>query len=228
MLGRIVIDDLRPRTPGSDHPAKAVIGEAVRVSADVFRDGHAILAARVLWRAEADSKWTDAPMHEVGNDRWEGVLEPAALGLHTFAVEAWTDRFSTWRRDVAVKHGAGQNVSVEITEGAQLLSELAPRVPRSDRSVVRAAAVALADPALPIGERLAAALDASVALVLAGVPERADLTRSRPQRLWVDRERALFGAWYELFPRSEGGLRQTADDRLGAVAEMGFDVVYLP
>jgi starch synthase (maltosyl-transferring) len=228
MLGRIVIDDLRPRTPGSDHPAKAVLGEAVRVSADVFRDGHAILAARVRWRADAHDKWTETPMRDVGNDRWEGIIEPAALGLHTFTVEAWTDRFATWRRDVAVKHGAGHNVSVEITEGAELLNDLAPKVPRSDRAVVRAAAVGLADPALPVADRLAAALEPGVADLLAGIPGRADLTRSRPQRLWVDRERALYGAWYELFPRSEGGLRKSADDRLPAVAEMGFDVVYLP
>ncbi|HUQ63718.1 MAG TPA: maltotransferase domain-containing protein [Acidimicrobiales bacterium] len=148
MLGRIVIDDLRPRTPSPDHPAKAVIGELVRISADIFRDGHAALRARVRWRAGADTKWTETPMHDLGNDRWEGTIEPTALGMHTFVIEAWT--------------------------------------------------------------------------------EPGDLTRSSSQRLWVDRERALTGAWYELFPRSEGGLRKAADDRLPAVAAMKFDVVYLP
>ncbi|MDQ6927061.1 MAG: alpha-1,4-glucan--maltose-1-phosphate maltosyltransferase [Actinomycetota bacterium] len=228
MLGRIVIDDLRPRTPGTDHPAKAVIGEAVRVSADVFRDGHATLAARVRWRAVEDTKWAETPMHEIGNDRWEGIIEPAALGLHTYVVEAWTDRFATWCHDVAVKHGAGQNVSVEITEGAQLLADLAARVPRSHRAPVLAGAVTLADAALPVAERLAGALDPAVTAAAAGIPDPGDLTHSGAQSLWVDRERALAGAWYELFPRSEGGLRAAADHRLSAVAEMGFDVVYLP
>jgi starch synthase (maltosyl-transferring) len=88
MLGRIVIDDVRPRTLSCDHPAKAVVGERVRVSADVFRDGHAPLAARVRWRADADTAWADAPMVEVGNDRWEGFIAPGALGMHTFVVEA--------------------------------------------------------------------------------------------------------------------------------------------
>ena len=95
MIGRIVIDDPRPRTPGG-HPAKAVIGESVRVSADVFRDGHDILAARVHWRPVGEAKWRDAPMEDLGNDRWEAVVEPAALGLHEFFVV--TSSVSRWVR----------------------------------------------------------------------------------------------------------------------------------
>ena len=94
MIGRIVIDEPRPRTPGG-HPAKAVIGEAVRVSADIFRDGHDILAARVQWRPVGEAKWREAPMEALPNDRWEAVIEPAALGLHEYAIEAWTDRLAT-------------------------------------------------------------------------------------------------------------------------------------
>ncbi len=180
MTGWIVIDDARPRTPTGRYPAKAVVGESVRVSADIFKDGHDLLAGRVRWRPTDDKKWREAPMRHVDNDRWEGVMQPDALGMHEFVVEAWTDRLATLEHDIEVKRAAGVSVDVELAEIA----------------------------ALP--------------------PEPVDVTAGEPQRLWVDRERALFGAWYELFPRSQGGLRQAAENRLPAVAAMGFDVVYLP
>ena len=151
-LAHIVIDDVRPRTPTGRYPAKAVIGEAVTISATIFKDGHDPLAARVRWRPVGDRKWRDEPMRcvEPGLDRWEAVVEPADLGLHELVIEAWSEA----------------------------------------------------------GDAL-------------------DRTASEPHGLWVDRERALVGAWYELFPRSEGGLGG-AEKRLDAIAAMGFDVVYLP
>ncbi len=228
MTGRIVIDDLRPRTPSSDHPAKATVGAAVRVSADIFRDGHAVLAARVRWRPAGDPKWLDAPMGDLGNDRWEAVIEPSTLGRHNFAVEAWTDLFASWCRDVTLKHDAGQDIGLELEEGAHILGARAGDVASGDRKLLGATAAALRDVTRPVAERLADALNPAVAATLASVPDPADLTTSPTRELWVDRERALVGAWYELFPRSEGGLRAAADDRLEAVAAMGFDVVYLP
>ena len=185
VIGRIVIDDPRPRTPDG-HPAKAVIGELVRVSADVFRDGHDILAARVQWRPTGEAKWRDAAMEHLGNDRWEAVVEPADLGLHEYVVEAWTDRLATLAHDIEVKEAAGEPVEIELEE------------------------VKLEEKAQKAGTK------------------PVDLTRTEPLPLWVDRERALFSAWYELFPRSEGGFSRAAQRRLPDVAAMGFDVVYLP
>jgi starch synthase (maltosyl-transferring) len=228
MTGRIVIDDVRPRTPHDEHPAKAIIGEAVRVSADVFKDGHAVLAARVRWRPSGESKWLDVAMTDLGNDRWEAVIEPAALGAHTFLVEAWTDRFATWRKETAVKHEAGQDVSLECEEGAAILEDQSSRVAKADRRLLADAVAALRDDEAPVAARLEAGLDPAVAAALEGVPDPTDRTEGSPLGLWVDRERALAGAWYELFPRSEGGLRGAADGRLPGVADMGFDVVYTP
>ena len=123
MIGRIVIDDVRPRTPQLDHPAKAVVGEVVEVSADVFRDGHDVLAARIRWRSRDNGgKWLVTPMELVVNDRWAGTVEPTTLGMHEVVVDAWTDRYATWRHKVEVKHAAGQDLSVELEEGAQLLA----------------------------------------------------------------------------------------------------------
>ena len=225
---RLVIDDVRPRTLTGAFPAKAVIGEGVTVSADIFRDGHDILAARCRWRPLGERKWRDASMAHAGNDRWEAVIEPSGLGLHEFVVEAWTDRVATWQHDVEVKHDAGQDVALELEEGRLLLGERAAHAPAADRKLLQAAAKKLADERVSVEERIAAGTDAGIASTLAPVPDPLDVTTSPPQRLWVDRERALVGAWYELFPRSEGGLRAAATDRLAAVAEMGFDVVYLP
>ncbi|MFN2606875.1 MAG: alpha-1,4-glucan--maltose-1-phosphate maltosyltransferase [Acidimicrobiales bacterium] len=228
MTGRIVIDDLRPRTPHPEHPAKAVIGGAVRVSADIFRDGHSVLAARVRWRPHAEAKWSHAPMVDRGNDRWQAVIEPVALGLHTFVVEAWTDLFATWGRDVVKKRDAGEDLALELEEGAHILTTRAPQAAAADRPALAAAARGLRSARRPVNDRLDAALQPGLAAALAGIPDPTDLTTSPAHGLWVDRERALVGAWYELFPRSEGGLREAADRRLPAVAEMGFDVVYLP
>src|SRR5438132_4795440 len=107
MIGRIVIDDVRPRTTTGEYPAKAVIGEQVRVTADIFRDGHDLLGARVRWRPAGDRKWLDAVMRPVVNDEWEATIEPASLGLHELVVEAWTDRYATWAHDGHGKREAG-------------------------------------------------------------------------------------------------------------------------
>ena len=247
MIGRIVIDNVRPGTPTGLYPAKAVVGELVVVSADVFRDGHDLLAAEVRWRPRTANgageggsrggKWAASPMRDVGNDRWEAVIEPTTLGPHELVVEAWTDLYASWRHKITTKLDAGQDVAVELEEGALLLESRLRRVPAEERQRLRAAIAALREAAASapqaetemrgIRESLAPALEPAVADLMAGPGRAKDLTRSRPSPLWVDRERALVGAWYEVFPRSEGGLAGAAR-RLPAIAEMGFDIVYLP
>ena len=207
------------------------MGRPVRVSADVFRDGHDLLAARVRWRA-VNEKWEAALMTPVGNDRFEALIEPSLLGAHEFLIEGWTDRLATWRHDVTVKLQAGQPVEVELEEGARLLEAAKGRVAKADRPRVEHAVGYLRDGTRPPEARLSVALDGALVDALSEVPDPADLTRTKPHRLWVDRERALVGAWYELFPRSyadigKNGLRGAAE-RLSAVAHMGFDVVYVP
>jgi len=226
MVDRIVVEDVHPRTPNG-YPAKAVVDRPMRVTAVAFRDGHDVLAARARWRPRGDKKWTSSPLVHVGNDRWEGELEPTSLGIHELVVEAWTDHFATWRRDIAVKHEAGQDVDVELEEGARLLESFARRVNGDDRKLVKSTIERLRDESLRVESRVAAGLDPGVASSVADLPSNGDLSRSTAFPVWVDRERAAVGAWYELFPRSYGGLRGAAQ-RLSAVADMAFDVVYLP
>ncbi|MDP9071368.1 MAG: alpha-1,4-glucan--maltose-1-phosphate maltosyltransferase [Actinomycetota bacterium] len=226
MVGHIVIDDVRPRTP-SGYPAKAVVGESVRVSADVFKDGHDILAGQVRWRQAASDKWMVAPLVDLGNDRWEAVIEPTTLGHHEVVVQAWTDRWATWRHKVTAKLAAGQEIGLELEEGAELLRSRLEKGVDDDRTVLDATVQSLTNAEAAPQDRLAPALEAAVAELVSGPESGADLTSTDPVPLWVDRERALLGAWYELFPRSFGGFAGTAH-RLPAIAEMGFDVVYLP
>jgi starch synthase (maltosyl-transferring) len=224
-LKRITIDRLEPATP-SGFPTKAVVGERVLASATILADGHTYLAARLRWRAQGEADWRTSPMHEIGDDRWQGELQPGMVGPHEIVVEAWRDRFSTWRHDIEVKVGVGDDVTVELQEGARFLEARVEGVDPEDRSRVLHAVESLRRASCSLQVRLNAGLDDHVAALVAPVPD-ADLTAAEPVPLWVDRERAQYSAWYELFPRSEGGFAGAAK-RLPAIAEMGFDVVYLP
>ncbi|MEA3054954.1 MAG: hypothetical protein QOD30_386 [Actinomycetota bacterium] len=227
MLGRIVIDDIRPRTPDPQHPPKAVEGETVVVSADIFKDGHDILAARVRAKVGGKRGWRTVPMRLVDNDRWEAELAFEGVGRHDIVLDAWPDRFATWTHDIRIKAGAGQDVTTELEEGVLLLRELVAHVPDLRRPLVEEALGRVADESLPLEARLNAGLDDAVGVALQQVPLPGDITSTKPGPIWVDRERALFSSWYELFPRSEGGFTGVTK-RLAAIAEMGFDVLYLP
>jgi starch synthase (maltosyl-transferring) len=229
VLQRIVIDDIRPRTPSGEHPPKTSVGERTVVSADIFKDGHDVLAARVRSapRAKGRRRWSATPLVPAGNDRWEAEVVIDHVGPHQLVIDAWPDRFATWRRDLQAKAGAAQDVATELVEGVALLRELVPHVPELRRSMVADAADAVANDTCSLEVRLNAGLDDALAAALAGVALPDDIVSSSPRILWVDRERARFSTWYELFPRSEGGFAGAAK-RLPAVAEMGFDVVYLP
>ena len=229
MLPRLTIEDVRPSTPAG-MPAKAVVGERVPVGAAIYRDGHDVLAARVRWRPARTKEWHTSPLQvvEAGLDQWAGELVVDTIGDHELQIEAWTDRFATWRHDAEIKASVDDpDLEVVVEEGARLLDRLARRVDKQGRSSVTAAATKLRDVSLPLDERLTGGLDDHVASLVSAVPDPRDLTRTESLPLWVDRPRAREGAWYEMFPRSEGGL-DAASKRLPDIAAMGFDVAYLP
>jgi starch synthase (maltosyl-transferring) len=215
-------------------PAKRVVGDVVEVSADVWRDGHDLLRADLKVRAPGSRTATRVPMrrvdaHEDG-DRWAGSFPVGEIGRWQVTVEAWTDVFATWRDELARKVGAGQeDLTSELLEGAQLLAEQVARTKDAgDRRIVEHAAELLTDEQTPPHERHAAALDVNLAAAVARHPDRQGCTQlERPLELIVDRERARFGAWYELFPRSWGGF-DGVRAQLPRLKELGFDVVYLP
>ncbi|MFH9178468.1 alpha-1,4-glucan--maltose-1-phosphate maltosyltransferase [Streptomyces albogriseolus] len=236
-VGRIPVLDVRPLVRQGRRPAKAVVGESFEVTATVFREGHDAVAANVVLRDPEGRPGPFTPMRELapGTDRWGATVTPAGTGLWTYAVEAWGDPVTTWRHHAQIKVPAGIDTEVVLEEGARLLERAAEQVPGDDdREVLRAAVDALRDTERPAATRLAAALTPEVDAVLARHPLRELVTSSEPLPLLVERERALFGSWYEFFPRSEGtpeqphGTFDTAARRLPAIAAMGFDVVYLP
>ncbi|WUQ74554.1 alpha-1,4-glucan--maltose-1-phosphate maltosyltransferase [Streptomyces sp. NBC_00224] len=241
-IGRIPVLDVRPAVDCGRRPAKAVAGETFMVTATVFREGHDSVAANVVLRDPRGRPGPWTPMRELapGSDRWGAEVTPAAEGRWSYTVEAWSDPVATWRRYAGIKIPAGLDTDLVLAEGAALYERAARGVPKTKgREAVLAAVDALRDGSRPPAARLAAALTPEADAALARYPLRELLSASEPLSLLVERERALFGSWYELFPRSEGAVVQagkppvsgtfrTAAERLPAVAAMGFDVVYLP
>jgi starch synthase (maltosyl-transferring) len=234
---RIQILNPAPMIECGRFPAKRTVGEWVEVSADVFRDGHEILRAIVRYRGPGDDEWGEAPMHwidrEVDGDRWAGSFEVDRVGPWEFTIEAWSDLFATWRDELRRKLGSGQHdLRGELSEGAVLLEEALDRMtggdPDGDRRLVEHVLVTLADASAPEEAKHDAVLGPELLAAVERHPDRHDSTcleRSLP--LDVERVRARFGAWYELFPRSFGGF-EGIRKRLPTLAELGFDVLYLP
>ncbi|MGW4432925.1 maltotransferase domain-containing protein, partial [Streptomyces tendae] len=237
VVGRIPVLDVRPVVQRGRRPAKAVTGESFEVSATVFREGHDAVAANVVLKDPEGRPGPWTPMRELapGTDRWGATVTAGGTGLWSYTVEAWSDPVTTWRHHARIKIPAGMDTELVLEEGARLYERAAAEVPGSeDRRELLAAVDALRDEDRPAASRLAAALTPEVDAVLARHPLRDLVTSSEPLPLLVERERALYGAWYEFFPRSEGtpdtphGTFRTAARRLPAIAAMGFDVVYLP
>ncbi|EFL23093.1 alpha-amylase [Streptomyces himastatinicus ATCC 53653] len=242
MIGRIPLLDIRPLIDCGRRPAKAVVGETFEVSATVFREGHDAVSANVVLRDPAGRSGPWTPLRELapGTDRWGAEVTPTAPGRWSYTVEAWSDPVATWRHHARIKIPAGIDTDLVLEEGARLHERAATGVPKNDgREAVLGAVDGLRDERRPVADRLAAALAPDVTAALDRHPLRELVTASRPMPLQVERERALFGSWYELFPRSEGakvaedrrpvsGTLRTAAERLPAIAAAGFDVVYLP
>ncbi|HLT17285.1 MAG TPA: alpha-1,4-glucan--maltose-1-phosphate maltosyltransferase [Acidimicrobiales bacterium] len=226
LLPPIIIDDVRPSTPAG-FPAKAVAGQPVPVSAVLVADGHDLLGARVRWRRQGSRTWNVAPLvDDPARQRWVGTITPTEIGPHQLVVDAWTDRYRTWVHEIEVKVEAGVDVELELEEGARILEDLAPGAGRDGGRVVREAAAALRRRDDSLEVRLAAALSPQVADLVAGIPDTRR-SSSPTKALWVDRPLAAHAAWYEMFPRSFGGFRG-AMAHLDYIADLGFDVVYLP
>jgi starch synthase (maltosyl-transferring) len=232
--GHVVIERVSPALDCGRYRAKAVVGDRVQVSADILRDGPDVLGASVRYKGPSDARWSLSPMAHTGNDRWAGTFRPTEMGRYRYTIEAWTDHFSTWRRDLLKRVAAGQVVDLELEEGVRLLERHLRRVPSRRRSVLEGAIAAGRAGAGKGDSRIAALTAEEVLELVVRYPDRGFSTSFRPTlELTVDRERARVGAWYELFPRSTGtkerhGTFATAAKAMQRVADMGFDVVYLP
>jgi starch synthase (maltosyl-transferring) len=232
---RVVIENLRPQIDGGRFPIKRTVGEEVVVTAEIHADGHDTLAAVLRYRHGEDPSWQEVPMASKGNDLWKAAFAITAIGRYRYTVEGWVDRFSSWRRGFEKKVQAGQDIGVDLLAGAVLVDEAGRRTAGTDGRWLAGRAEALRSTQTDLSERVRLALDPALASLMDRYPDRSVTTRYEPLlEVTADRERARFGAWYEMFPRSaspEPGRHGTLRDveaRLPYVASMGFDVLYLP
>ncbi|HUA00368.1 MAG TPA: alpha-1,4-glucan--maltose-1-phosphate maltosyltransferase [Candidatus Aquilonibacter sp.] len=233
---RVAITNVSPELNGGRYPIKRVVDDEVRVSADIFADGHEVLAALLLHRTEKQTLWNEVAMDPVENDRWQGAFRVASAGQHVYTVQAWIDGFRTWRRDMIKRVEAGQHASVDLLIGADLIAQAADRATGAEAVELRKLAETVrANADRDVGGAAEKALDERVARLMDRYPDkRLASLYEKPLRVVVDREKARFSSWYEMFPRScspKPGRHGTFRDciaRLPYVAEMGFDVLYLP
>jgi starch synthase (maltosyl-transferring) len=235
--GRVVIEHVRPSVDCGRLPAKAAVGQPLMVSADVFADGHDLLAAWVRHGAPRDRRRVEVPMTATVNDRWQALITPGRQGPWEFEVIGLVDEYGTWLRDLRARIGAGQDVAVEFEVGALMVSQRLERsqgLRAAERTTLEKLRDALRDSTRDDAARLADAGRVAVVALMQRTADRGAASLAGPHPLWVDRELGAFSAWYEMFPRSEGahdgrsGTFATAAERLPAIAEMGFDIVYLP
>jgi starch synthase (maltosyl-transferring) len=241
---RIRILDVRPQVDNGRFPIKRTVGDRVEVSAEVFRDGHD--AIRVVLRyLSPEGGWGEAPMtwvdRDVDGDRWAGHFEVDAVGHWSYEVAAWTDGFATWHDEVSRKRAAaGEDLAGDVAEGALLLGAAAKRAdgafatlvgdptPGADATLIADALRVAESTDEPLDTKLDAVLDPQLLAAVERHPDRTDQTASETRfAVDVERERARFGSWYELFPRSWGGF-DGVREQLPRLAELGFDVIYLP
>ncbi len=241
-IGRIPVSDVRPLVDGGTRPAKSVAGEEFTVRAKVFREGHdAVNATAVLTDPDGGEHFFAMHSDNPGLSEWSTTVVADREGWWTYRVEGWSDPYATWVHDAGIKIAAGVDEDLMCAEGVRVLERFAAAVRGLgvDAAEIDKAVVALGDNRAPAAHRFGAPTSPEITGLHALVPLREFVSPSPAYSLLVERERALYGAWYEIFPRSEGAHRdektgewvsgtfRSAAKRLPAIADMGFDVVYL-
>jgi starch synthase (maltosyl-transferring) len=230
-----VIENLQPLIDGGRYPAKRIIGDDLAVEADIFKDGHDVVAATLKWRRVGQARWDETAMHFVDNDRWRGICVLNEVGLYEYTVEAWTDTFRSWRDEFTKKFEAGvSNLTAEALEGAKLIESTAQRAHVAEDELrlrelsefVRTADVGQINTIVQSGE---------LEVLMASYPDRSWATQYiPPPRVVVERKEAQIAAWYEFFPRSAEGRSDRGSrfrdclPRVDDVRAMGFNVIYFP
>src|SRR5882762_730975 len=233
MHRHILIEAVSPCVDGGRHATKAIVGEPCVVEADIFRDGHSHIRAVLRWQRKGDSRFAEAPMGYLENDRFRGEFPVSQTGAYLFTIEAWTDRFSTWLEGFSKKVNAEQDATLDLREGIELVRQTAVRASELERGVL-VDAMARLEGAVDADEALEVLASEALRTVMGVLDEREDAVTFEPWlKAFACRPRARFSTWYELFPRSEtddaerAATLRDAERRLPKLHAMGFDVVYL-
>jgi starch synthase (maltosyl-transferring) len=232
---RVAIEGVRPEVDHGRFPIKRTVGEDVVVEADAFADGHDVITVLCRYRHETGGDWTEIAMRSLGNDRWRASFTVTQIGRWQYTIIGWVDHFASWRRNFVKKLDARQDVQIELLVGATFVEQVSHRVATEDRHTVIAWQKALASPETPQAERIRIALSAELEAFMARHPDRRFASAyDRELMVTVDRERARYSTWYEMFPRSwsltrgRHGTFKDCEAHLPYIASMGFDVLYLP
>ena len=232
---RVCIENITPQVDCGRFPAKRTLGESVAVEADVFTDGHDAVAATLFYRHESTSEWHAIPMSPLGNDRWQGRFPVQTLGRYLFTVAGWVDHLESWRHGLAKKYEAGQDIELDLRQGAVLARAVAERIRESEGRALNDWANGIADPVRDKEERVMLAQSEAIHQLARRRPDPQTVARYEPPlAIEVERERARYSTWYELFPRSAGrtqgkhGTFADVEALLPEISAMGFDVLYMP
>ena len=225
---RVVVEGVTPQLDGGRFAVKRVVGDRIRVEADVFGDGHDLVRAHLLYRHTRERDWRNEEMTALGNDHWAASFAVEQMGFYEYTVVGEVDHFLTWRSELKKRQDAGQDLELPLKTGALLIEAAAKRAVKEEAAQLQGFVEKVR------AGSAAAAFDDALLAIMKRNPETEMQTRyERTLRVWVDRERARYSSWYELFPRSwgkpgqHGTLRDVAA-QLDYVEEMGFDVLYLP
>ncbi len=232
---RVCIENITPQVDCGRFPAKRTIGESVAVEADIFTDGHDAAAATLFYRHESTSEWHTVAMTPLGNDRWQGRFNVQSLGRYLFTVAGWVDHLETWRHGLAKKYEAGLDIELDLRQGAVLARAVVERMRENEGRALTDWANGIADPVRDKEERVMLAQSEAIHQLARRRPDPHTVARHEPPiAVDVERERARYSTWYELFPRSAGrapgkhGTFADVEALLPEISAMGFDVLYLP
>ena len=231
---RVAIEAVTPEIDDGRFPIKRTIGEPVVVQADIFADGHDAVSAILLYRTAREKSWHELSMRHIGNDRWEEMFYIREMCNYYYTLQAWVDHFHTWQRDVQKKANAGQDIRVDLLIGAAYIEGAAERATREDKKKLREY-VRLIRAGSDPSQGLSCALDQEITRLMAAYPDKTcTASYAKTLAVTVDRTKALFSTWYEIFPRScsadpqmPGTFRDCAR-MLPEIAKLGFDVLYFP
>ena len=242
---RVVIEEVEPQVGCGRYPARRILGDHVEVTAAIFADGHDLLGARLLYRHKSERRWQFAAMEEQGNDVWTSEFSANKLGSWEFTVQGWVDHFETWVRDLKKRidaqasktnpEAADQNIPLALRTGANLIEQAAGRARGADASQMKEVVSSLRWMADQDAATYEFPITKEIQSMVGRYPDLRFAVKAEPEmQVWVDRERACFSTWYELFPRSASrvpgthGTLNDVQDLLPEIAAMGFDVLYMP
>ena len=233
---RVVIKGVRPQIEDGRYPIKRVTGQKVEVEADIFADGHDSLSVSLLYRHQAASEWNETSMRFLVNDLWQGSFEVGQIGKYIYTIAAWIDRYTTWKKDLLKRFEAGQKeLETDFAIGARLIAEASRRAAATERQILQNWSETLQSAAIPISSKIELAAGEALIALMRKYPDKNSMVYySKELEVTVDRTKALFGSWYEMFPRScssKAGVHgsfKDCENQLSYVRRMGFDILYFP